>query len=154
MTGREPRRLAAADLEDLVGCGLGTSEPLQVDLPLVRGFADLTGDQQWIHVDAERAADGPYGGPVAHGYLVLSLIPRLLWQVVAFDETVAEVNYGLDRVRFPAPLRVSDSVRATATLAEVEQRPAGTLVKLDVRMVSDQQERPVCVARPVVLLAR
>ena len=99
MTGRDPRLLVATNVQDLIGDGLGTSESLQVDLDLVRGFADLTGDHQWIHVDVERAVEGPYGGPVAHGYLLLALIPQLLWQIVAFGRRVHAEAIALARIR-------------------------------------------------------
>jgi acyl dehydratase len=104
-------------LEKLVGEHLGYSEWHQVTQEQVNLFADATGDHQWIHVDVERAKAGPFGGPIAHGYLTLSLAPTLLTEIMQVDGVSMGINYGLNKLRFPSPVPVGSKVRAGATLA-------------------------------------
>jgi acyl dehydratase len=135
-----------AALRARVGEDLGTSEWVQVTQRDIDGFADLTGDHQWIHVDRVRAAASPFGGTIAHGYLTLALAPRLLDDVVSIEGFEFGVNYGLDRVRFPAPLPAESRVRVHARLADVAEVQGGVQVKLDLSFEREGAEKPVCVA--------
>ncbi|WP_353890574.1 MaoC family dehydratase [Micromonospora sp. WMMA1363] len=112
-------------------------------------FADATDDHQWIHLDPERAAAGPYGGTVAHGYLTLSLLPVLVSRLYGVEGVRMGVNYGLNRVRFPAPVRVGGAVRATATINEVTAVGDAVQVVATVTVDSDAGGKPVCVAETV-----
>ena len=104
------------DIYQLVGNDIGTSEWFEVTQDLIDGFADLTGDHQWIHTDPQRAASGPFGTTIAHGYLTLSLLVPLLDEVLVIENRTSSVNYGLDKVRFPAPVPSGSRVRLAATL--------------------------------------
>src|SRR5215211_4137809 len=108
------------ELKSLAGQHLGYGEWFEIDQDRVDTFADATDDHQWIHVDVERAKDGPFGGPIAHGYLTLSLIIPLWEQLLRVDGVTTKVNYGLNKVRFPQPVPVGSKVRLGATLAAVE----------------------------------
>src|SRR5512139_2424907 len=111
-----------AELPGLKGTELGTSDWVEVDQDRVNTFADATGDHQWIHVDVERAkADSPFGGPIGHGYLTLSLLIPMWSEVLVVTDTTMALNYGLNKVRFPAPVPVGSRIRLTATLADVEE---------------------------------
>lgn len=120
-----------AGIEKLTSADFGPWGPeLEVTQPMIQTFADLTGDHQWIHVDVERARkESPYGGPIAHGFLTLSLMPRLrsqpTWRIVGYGSAA---NYGADGLRFIAPVPVGSRIHARSRLARVEQRPSGTLV--------------------------
>ncbi len=138
-----------ADLTPLVGTHLGYSDYRTVTQEEVNLFADATGDHQWIHVDPERAKAGPFGGPIAHGYLTLSLIPVLLGGVMKVDGVVMGVNYGTNKVRFTSPVPVGSPIRAGATLASVEEVPGGVQVALDVVVEVKDAPKPSCVAQVV-----
>jgi len=140
------------ELPDAVGEHFGYSEWLTVTQERVNQFADATGDHQWIHVDPERARTGPFGGPIAHGYLTLSLVSVLMRDIYRVDGLAMAINYGTDRVRFPAPLPVGASVRAGGELLSVRETPQG--YQIVVRMTVEAQgiEKPVCVADAVVIL--
>ena len=120
-----------AELPGLVGTELGSSEWFEVTQEAVNHFAEATGDHQWIHVDVERAkAESPFGGPIAHGYLTLSLLAPMSAEVLVVTDTVMGVNYGLNKVRFPSPVPVGSKVRLTATLADARRRrPAADPVR-------------------------
>jgi acyl dehydratase len=141
---------SSEDLYELVGVHLGYSEWVEVTQELIDGFADLTGDHQWIHTDPERAASGPFGTTIAHGYLTLSLLVPLLEQVLVMENRTSSINYGLDKVRFPAPVPSGSRVRLTATLGEAADVEAGVQVKVDCVLEVEGQERPACVARAVL----
>jgi acyl dehydratase len=141
-----------SELDSVVGQELGSTEWIEIDQERVDKFADATDDHQWIHVDPARAQDGPFGGTVAHGYLTLSLIPWLSSQIFAFETPGARLNYGLNKVRFPAPLLVGKRVRATATLQEVKDLPAGKQVVVAYTITIEDGPKPACVAETVVLL--
>ena len=123
-----------------------------MDQGRVDAFAEATGDHQWIHVDVERAEKGPFGGTIAHGYLTLSLIPLFSTQIFALETPGARLNYGVNKVRFPSPLRVGSRVRATATLAEVTDVPAGKQMVTRYVVEVEGGDKPACVAETVVLL--
>lgn len=137
-----------AGLPDLVGSQFGPGERVLVDQARVDAFADATDDHQWIHVDPERAAAGPFGGTVAHGYLSLSLLVRLIGNlgVLPADADLV-VNYGLDKLRFPAPLRVGEGVRLMLSVTDVKPRGQGRfLMTLHCELLPDSGEIPVLVA--------
>jgi acyl dehydratase len=140
-----------ADLLGLVGQSLGTTEWITVTQQQVDLFADATGDRQWIHTDAERAAKGPFKGTIAHGYLTLSLTPAVIAQVLEIRELTAALNYGLNKVRFPAPVRVGSQVRAAVTVASAQQKTSGVESVFKLTYEIDGQARPACVADVIVL---
>ena len=140
-----------ADLLGLVGQSLGTTEWMEVTQQQVDLFADATGDRQWIHTDAERAAKGPFKGTIAHGYLTLSLTPAVIAQVLEIRELTAALNYGLNKVRFPAPVRVGSQVRAVVTVASAQQKTSGVESVFTLTYEIDGQTRPACVADVIVL---
>jgi acyl dehydratase len=140
------------ELTSLEGEELGTSEWLEIDQDRVDRFADATGDHQWIHVDVERAASGPFGGTVAHGYLTLSLLPFLGSQVFSLETPGARLNYGVNKVRFPAPVRVGSRIRSRVVMGEVSDIPAGKQLTLRHTIEVEGQGKPACVAETVVLL--
>ena len=139
-----------AELPGLAGQELGTSDWREVTQDAVNLFADATGDHQWIHVDVERAkAESPFGGPIAHGYLTLSLLVPLLAQALTVSDAAMGVNYGLNKVRFPSPVPVGSKVRASATLKDVTEFPGGLQYTLTVTVEREGGEKPVCIAEPV-----
>ena len=133
-------------LKKRVGDHLGYSEWHEVTQDQVNKFADATGDHQWIHVDVERAKSGPFGGPIAHGYLTLSLAPMLLEELVHVSGIAMGINYGLNKLRFPSPVPVGSKVRAGAVLASVEDVSGGVQVTMDVTFEIEGGAKPVCVA--------
>jgi acyl dehydratase len=135
-----------AGLKDRVGDHLGYSEWHEVTQEQVNLFADATGDHQWIHVDVERAKAGPFGGPIAHGYLTLSLTPALLDEVLHVSGVAMGINYGLNKLRFPSPVPVGSRVRAGAKLAGVEDVAGGVQVALAVTFEIEGGAKPACVA--------
>jgi acyl dehydratase len=138
------------DLHSLVGQEIGSSSWVDVTQDQIDGFADVTGDHQWIHTDPERAASGPFGTTIAHGYLTLALLVPLLEEVLVIENRTSSINYGLDKVRFPAPVPSGSRLRLTATLAEATNVDSGVQVKVDCVVQIDGQERPACVARAVL----
>jgi acyl dehydratase len=140
------------ELGDAVGEDLGTSEWLEVSQDRVDAFADATGDHQWIHVDVERAKDGPFGGTIAHGYLTLSLIPHFSPELFRLDTPGARLNYGVNKVRFPNPVKVGSRIRASAQIAEVSDVPAGKQLVTRYTVEIEGEAKPACVAETVVLL--
>ena len=134
------------------GLELGPSEWREVTQDKVNQFADATGDHQWIHVDPERAAQGPFKGTIAHGFLTLSLVPVLVASVYRVDGVRMGVNYGLNKVRFPAPVRVGSRVRAGVELAEVTQVEGGVQIVARVTVEAEGSPKPCCVAETVVRL--
>jgi acyl dehydratase len=139
-----------AELPSYKGKELGTSDWFQVGQDRVNTFADATDDHQWIHVDVERAkAESPFGGPIGHGYLTLSLLIPMWSQVLTVTDTTMAVNYGLDKVRFPAPVPVGSKIRLTATLADVEEIKGGYQLTVSAVIEREGGEKPVCIAEPV-----
>jgi acyl dehydratase len=135
-----------AGLKQRVGDHLGYSEWHEVTQEQVNLFADATGDHQWIHVDIERAKAGPFGGPIAHGYLTLSLTPALLSEILEVSGITMAVNYGLNKLRFPAPVPVGSKVRAGVQLDHVEDVSGGVQVTLTTTFEVEGGSKPVCVA--------
>jgi acyl dehydratase len=141
-----------AELEAAAGQEIGTTDWVEITQDRVDEFARATGDHQWIHVDVEKAKEGPFGGTIAHGYLTLSLVPWLGSQVFALETPGAKLNYGVNKVRFPNPVLVGSKVRATVSVKEVVDIPAGKQLTLGYVVEIDGQDKPACVAETVVLL--
>ncbi len=145
-----PTTTTMAELPGLIGTDLGPSDWFEVTQEHVNQFADATGDHQWIHVDVERAKkESPFGGPIAHGYLTLSLLVPLFLQVLMVTDSAMGVNYGLNKVRFPAPVPVGSKVRLTARLQGVEEVAGGLQLTVSAAMEREGGDKPVCIAEPV-----
>jgi acyl dehydratase len=140
------------ELSGLAGEELGTSDWLEIDQERVDRFAEATGDHQWIHVDVARAKDGPFGGTIAHGYLTLSLIPYLGAQVFSLETPGAKLNYGVNKVRFPSPVRVGTRIRDRVVMGETTELPTGKQLTFRHTIEIEGQDKPACVAETVVLL--
>jgi acyl dehydratase len=138
-----------ADLQPLAGQEIGCSGWMLIDQPRINQFAQATGDHQWIHTDPARAADGPFGAPVAHGFLTLSLLPALLETAFVIDDVHMGVNYGLNRVRFMSPVRVGSRVRGRFKLVSYEPLEGGAQLTVDATIEIEGAEKPACVAQTV-----
>ena len=138
---------AYADAPSLAGTDLGWSEWLEVTQDRVNTFADATDDHQWIHVDPERAKEGPFGGPIAHGFLSLSLTVKFWSELFDLEGVTTKVNYGLDKVRFVSPVKVGDRVRMNAMIAEVTEVPGGYQFAVDQTIEIEGGSKPAVVAR-------
>ena len=136
-------------LRDKTGQHLGYSDWHEVTQEQVNRFADATGDHQWIHVDVERAKSGPFGGPIAHGYLTLSLAPALLGEVMRVEGFQMGVNLGCNKVRFPSPVPVGSKLRMGVQLAGVEDVSGGVQYILDLAFEVEGKDKPACVAQVV-----
>jgi acyl dehydratase len=138
------------DLLAMIGQDLGSSPWLDVSQERINVFADATDDHQWIHVDVERAKTGPFGGPIAHGYLTLSLLIPLWSEILVIEELDMAVNYGLNKVRFPAPVPAGSRVQVSATLADAEEVGGnGIQATIDTVMRVEGADKPVCIAQMV-----
>lgn len=133
-------------LQPLVGQEIGVSDWLTIEQPRIDAFAQATGDHQWIHVDAERAAAGPFGATVAHGYLTLSLLPALAATAFEVADVRMGINYGLDRVRFPAPVRVGSRLRGRFALTDYTPIEGGAQLTIRCTMEIEGGDKPACVA--------
>ena len=138
-----------ADLQSLIGREIGVSDWITVDQHRIQLLADATGDHQWIHVDVERAKAGPFGAPVAHGFLTLSLLPEMAASAFDAADTRMGVNYGLNKVRFPAPVPVDSRLRGHFKLLAYEPLPGGAQLTVEVTMEREGSAKPVCVAESV-----
>jgi acyl dehydratase len=138
-----------------VGEPLGTSDWVQITQERVDTFAEATGDHQWIHVDVDRArTESPYGGPIAHGYLSLSLLPMLGWQIYSIEGARMGVNYGSNKVRFPAPVPVGSRLRLSSVLLEASELPDGSMqMVVEQTMEIEGQTKPAVVAETVSRVA-
>ncbi len=134
------------EVREHVGKELGVSDWHLVTQEKIDAFAEVTGDDQWIHIDRERAKDSPFGGTIAHGYYTLSLAPRFSYDMFKFEGFAFGVNYGLNRVRFPAPMPVGERVRMRAVLKSVEDIPGGAQLTSELTFEREGGEKPVCVA--------
>ncbi|HEX4789585.1 MAG TPA: MaoC family dehydratase [Actinospica sp.] len=142
-----PRAVPATELKSLVGQEIGVSDWVTIEQDRIDRFADATGDHQWIHVDPKRAENGPFGSTIAHGFLTLSLIPALAWQVYTVEGARLSVNYGLNKLRFITPVKVGSRVRARLAVASVEDVPGDALqVATTVTVELDGAEKPAAVA--------
>jgi acyl dehydratase len=141
--------LTIDELKTRVGQELGTSEPFEITQERINLFADATEDHQWIHVDPERARSGPFGGPIAHGYLTLSLLPHLSHSAYQVSGLKMGVNYGLNRLRFPAPVPAGSKVRGTFTLNELKQIDGGVQALVGFEVKVEGRDKPVAVGETV-----
>ena len=149
-----PRTFESLDaFRAAVGEELGTGDWLTVTQDQINLFADATGDHQWIHVDPEKAAQGPFGTTIAHGYLTVSLLPVLATSVYHIDGLTMGLNYGINRLRFPSPVPVDSRIRATATLKEVSDIPIGTQAVIGFVVEIEGVEKPACIADVVYVMA-
>jgi acyl dehydratase len=139
-----------SELAAAAGEELGTSDWLTVDQERINTFADATDDHQWIHVDTERAAAGPFGGTIAHGMLTLSLLSAFLPQIVRVDGVAMVINYGLNKVRFPAPVPAGSRLRATSRLTAVKPIDGGVQAELTTTIEIEHGAKPACVAESVL----
>jgi acyl dehydratase len=142
-------------LEELEHAGerdLGATDWVTLDQERINRFAEATGDHQWIHVDPELAAQGPFGGTIAHGYLSLALLPGLLPEVLTVEGARMGINYGIDRVRFTAPVPVGSRVRLKAKLTSAERRGDGVLYKLGVEVEIEGSDKPALVGEVLYLV--
>ncbi len=144
---------SVAQLRDAVGEDIGPTEWLEIGQERIDRFAEATGDDQWIHVDPEKAAAGPFGTTIAHGYLTLSLVASLMPQLVRVEGVSMGVNYGVNKVRFPAPVPVNSKLRASARIAEVVDVPGGVQLVTVITVEREGGAKPVCVAETVVRYA-
>jgi acyl dehydratase len=141
------------DFKAAAGEVLGTSDWVTITQDQINTFADATGDHQWIHVDPERAAQGPFGGTIAHGYLTLSLLPAFGEQIYDIKGLAFGMNYGANKVRFPSPVPVGSRLRATATLKETSDIAIGTQVIVGFVIEIEGADKPACVAEVVFVMA-
>lgn len=142
----------AAELKALVGEHLGYSPYMEITQERVNQFAEATGDFQWIHIDVERAKAGPFGAPIAHGYLTLSLGPVLYPQVVRVDGFAMGVNYGANKVRFPSPVPVGSNLRLGVKLLEAKDIAGGAEITLEFTFECEGSSKPSCVAEIIFRL--
>ena len=140
-----------AALLDAVGQDLGTTDWLEIDQDRINSFAIATGDEQWIHVDPERAAAGPFGGTIAHGYLTLSLVPFFTAQLFDVLDVQMAINYGLDRVRFLQPLRSGSRIRASGSISSAEAAGRGVRIGVKITIEIDGEAKPALVADTIAL---
>ncbi|ANW63734.1 MULTISPECIES: MaoC family dehydratase [Mycolicibacterium] len=144
--------LTIASLTEQSELDLGSSHWMEIDQPRIDAFADITEDPQWIHVDAERAATGPFGTTIAHGYLTMSLIAPVLNELFVVDDAVASINYGANKIRFPAAVPVGSRLRGRLTLVNAEPVAGGVQANLRVTMEIEGGDKPACVAEVLIRL--
>ncbi|MET7770119.1 MaoC family dehydratase [Nocardia sp. NPDC005366] len=137
-------------LRAAVGTEIGTGDWFEIDQARIDRFAEATDDRQWIHVDAERAARGPYGATIAHGFLTLALLAPITQQLMSVGSARMAINYGLDKVRFISPVLVGSRVRGTVTLTSVTDVPGGVQVERTVTITAEGADKPACVAAHLV----
>lgn len=137
------------ELLGAVGRKLGTSDWVEIDQARINGFADATGDHQWIHVDPVQAAEGPFGATIAHGYLTLALTNQFLPEIVRVDEVSMGINYGTNKVRFPQPVVVGSRVRGSATLTAAEEIAGGVQAVITIVVEIEGAEKPACIVESV-----
>jgi acyl dehydratase len=149
-----PRTFESLDeFRAAAGEELGSGEWHTVTQEQINTFADATGDHQWIHVDPEKAASGPFGKPIAHGYLTLSLLPVLAQSIYSVEGLAMGVNYGANKIRFPNAVPVDSRIRATATLKEIADIPIGTQATITFVIELEGAEKPACIAEVVYVMA-
>ncbi len=148
-----PELLTYDELQERIGSELGTSDWFTIDQNRINLFADATLDHQWIHVDVEKAVSGPFGAPIAHGFLVLSMLPHLSGQsmTVIPKGLKAAINYGLDRLRFITPVKVNSEIRNRAILKDVSMKGNNILVNVENTIEIKDEEKPACIAEALTL---
>ncbi len=139
------------ELKSLIGQEIAVSGWIEISQERVNTFAEATGDHQWVHVDVERAKrESPFGGPIAHGFLTLSLLPKLMENAIKMTDVKMGLNYGLNKVRFPAPVLVGSKLRGRFKLLEVEDITGGAQVIFEVIIEREGSDKPVCVAESIM----
>ena len=139
-----------ADLPNHVGADLGETDWLEISQERINTFAEATGDHQWIHVDVEKAKDGPFGAPIAHGYLTASLANLFLPQLLEVQNTSMGVNYGCDKIRFPSPVPVGSKIRGTAAVTSVDEtKDGGFQTKVTITIQIEGNDRPACIIEAI-----
>ena len=139
-----------ADLPNHVGADLGETDWLEISQDRINTFAEATGDHQWIHVDVEKAKDGPFGAPIAHGYLTASLANLFLPQLLEVQNTSMGVNYGCDKIRFPSPVPVGSKIRGTAAVTSVDEtKDGGFQTKVTITIQIEGNDRPACIIETI-----
>jgi acyl dehydratase len=139
------------ELKSLVGKEIAVSDWIEISQDRINTFADATGDHQWVHVDVDRAKrESPFGGPIAHGFLTLSLLPKLMENAIKMTDVKMGLNYGLNKVRFPAPVLVGSKLRGRFKLLEVEDITGGAQVIFEVIIEREGSDKPVCVAESIM----
>jgi len=140
---------SADEIRSAVGEDLGRSDWLTIDQQRINLFADATDDHQWIHVDVEKAKRGPFGAPIAHGYLTLSLVNHFLPDLVSVPSAKMGINYGCNKVRFPSPVPVGSRIRASGRVTEVDDVPGGVQIVVRIAVEVEGAAKPACVADTV-----
>ncbi|WAC53854.1 MaoC family dehydratase [Gordonia sp. SL306] len=140
------------EMKAAIGEDLGSGEWLEITQERVDAFAEATGDHQWIHVDPERAKDGPFGATIAHGYLTLSLLPVLAGGIFTVEGPKLVINYGANKVRFPNPVKVGSRIRSNAVITSIDETPAGVNMVVKNTIEIEGVEKPACVAENVRVL--
>ena len=139
------------ELKQYVGQEIGVSDWCDITQERIDAFADATGDHQWIHIDVDRAKqESPYGAPIAHGFLTLSLAPKFMWEIYTLKGVKMGVNYGVNRVRFPAPVPAGSRLRARLALQELQGMEGGAQAVMQLTFECQGHDKPVCVAECVV----
>lgn len=139
------------ELKSFVGQEVAVSDWIEISQERINTFAEATGDHQWVHVDVERAKrESPFGGPIAHGFLTLSLLPKLMENAIKMTDVKMGLNYGLNKVRFPAPVLVGSKLRGRFKLLEVEDIAGGAQVIFEVHIEREGSDKPVCVAESIM----
>lgn len=144
-----PVLIPFAELRSTVGKSYGPSGPVTITQARINTFAGASEDHQWLHVDTEKAAQGPFGTTIAHGYLTLSLFSNMLWSLIDVPDATGVVNYGVERIRFPAPVPVDSDVTLTVTVAGIDDVPGGVQLTFDAVFSVTGRGKPVCVAQIV-----
>lgn len=153
MTGITQRTFTSVDeMKAAIGEDLGSGEWLEITQERVNAFAEATGDHQWIHVDPERAKDGPFGAPIAHGFLTLSLLPLLAGSIFGVEGPKLVINYGMNKVRFPSPVPVGSRIRANAAIVSVDEGDKGVTMVVRNTVEIEGSDKPACVAENVRVL--
>ncbi len=148
------QRMTTQELVDVGTVDLGTTDWVLVDQPRIDGFAEVTGDRQWIHVDPEQAQSGPFGTTIAHGYLTLSMVSPFLLDLIVVPDATSAINYGLERVRFPAPVPVGSRIRGHGLLVDAAPLETGTQTKIRVTIECDACSKPAAVAEVLTRFVR
>ncbi|WP_433663094.1 MaoC family dehydratase [Nocardia sp. CA-128927] len=146
----EPTIFTMASLRDAAGADLGVSGWIEISQDRITAFAEATEDRQWIHVDPQRAAEGPYGTTIAHGYLTLSLLPAIMREVFDISDASARINYGLNKVRFPSPVPAGSRIRGRATIVSVDEVSGGLQVVIATVVECEGSDKPACIAESLV----
>lgn len=147
-----PKSFTLSEITEAKDVELGVSEWIEVTQDRIDGFAEATEDHQWIHVDPEKAAAGPFGTTIAHGYLTISLLPVMVTSLIDVSDAKMGVNYGIDKMRLTSPVKVGSRVRAKGTLVEAQEKAGGVLYKVAVEVEIDGEDRPALVGEVLYLI--